>query len=260
MMRKFFRLLTVVLAAGVYGCNSAPEAENRKPLHIVQMCDPQLGMKNYQDELDALKDAVAQINQLKPDAVIVCGDLVNEANPRSFADFREAVKPLTMPLICVPGNHDIGNHPTTESMALYRKEIGPDHYAVDLAWCRVIVVNSMLWKFPADPLTREHDVWLKNELRRAAAEKRPVIIAGHCPLFVKSVGEKEQYFNVGLEKRRELLELFATGKVRLVLSGHTHTSFEHQVNGIWFVNGPTTSINFDHRQPGFNLLTLHPEQ
>lgn len=257
-MNHIFRLLSIiVLSVFIGGCgNGLIKAPEPQEIRIVQMCDTQLGMKDYQQELANLNVAVKQINELNPDAVIVCGDLVNKAEEKSFADFNAAVKPLKMPLYCVPGNHDIGDHPTSASMALFRKEIGEDHYTAEVKGYRIVVVNSMLWKYPGDALTQTHDAWFKTALESAAKAHQPIIIAGHCPLFVKNMEEKNAYYNVMLEKRKQIVDFLAKAGVKLVLFGHTHTAFKNNEQGIMFVNGPTTSINFDKKPFAFNLITI----
>lgn len=35
----------------------------------------------------------------------------------------------TIRLFSIPGNHDVGNEPTAESLALYRKRFGKDYYS-----------------------------------------------------------------------------------------------------------------------------------
>ncbi len=228
-------------------------------LRIVQMCDPQLGMKDYRTELEDLKKAIEKVNLLKPDAVIICGDLVNDPGKTGYGDFKAAIKASTVPVYCVPGNHDIGGEPTMATIAAYEKEIGKDHYTVDINDYRLIVIDSMLWKYPAGKLARAQESWLKDELGKAAGEGRKVMVAGHVPLFIKTVDEVEEYFNVKPEKRREILDLLAANKVAVALFGHTHTSFQNIENGVTYINGPTTSINMDKKPLGFNLITISPE-
>ncbi|MDP4678851.1 MAG: hypothetical protein NWS46_00615, partial [Cyclobacteriaceae bacterium] len=51
------------------------------------MCDTQLGMGGYEHDKATFKQAVRQINNLDPDFVVICGDLVHWANDSSFNDF-----------------------------------------------------------------------------------------------------------------------------------------------------------------------------
>ena len=53
----------------------------------MQMCDTQLGMGGYEHDVRTFKQSVKLINKMQPDFVVICGDLVQKANDKSFADF-----------------------------------------------------------------------------------------------------------------------------------------------------------------------------
>ena len=55
---------------------------------------------------------------------VVCGDLVTDADTQSFADYNSIIADLNMPCYSVPGNHDVGNTPTLETLQFYRDNIG----------------------------------------------------------------------------------------------------------------------------------------
>ena len=77
----------------------------------------------------------------------------------------------------------------------------------------------------------------------------------HYPLFVKAPDEKENYYNIEPEKRKELLELFKANGVVAMLAGHTHKLVINDYQGIQMVNEETTSKNFDKRPLGFRKWT-----
>ncbi len=82
-------------------------------------------------------------------------------------------------------------------------------------------------------------------------KRRPVIVIGHYPLYIDQPDEEEQYFNLPLDKRLEVLELFTENNVLAYLSGHKHTTVINNYKGIQLVTGETTSRNFDERPLGF---------
>ena len=55
---------------------------------------------------DCLRRTVADVNRLKPDAVILTGDTVQHGQPEEYALLRELLAPLEAPLYLVPGNRD----------------------------------------------------------------------------------------------------------------------------------------------------------
>jgi 3',5'-cyclic AMP phosphodiesterase CpdA len=203
--------------------------------------------------------AVERINVLKPDFVLICGDLVQNANEKSFADFKRIKDSFTVPCHCAAGNHDVGNKPTVESLEKYRETIGPDYYAFPHKDFTFVVANTQLWKAPLAGESEKHDAWFRQKLEQAKAESRPVIVVTHYPFFTKSADEEEHYYNLPPGKRKELLALCEKNEVVAVLSGHTHKFSENEYHGIKLVTGETTSMNVDKRPLGFRLWTAGPD-
>jgi len=224
-----------------------------QPFTFVQLCDPQLGMGGYEHDVETFKQAVAQINLLKPDFVVVCGDLVHDANEHSFADFQETRAGLNVPCYCAPGNHDVGGSPTLESLQYYRQVIGQDYHSFAHKGCLFVFVNTQLWKAPVNGESEQQDSWLEQTLKTAARKKRRIFIIGHYPLFLAAPDEAEEYMNLPPAKRKELLGLFKEYGVVAVLGGHAHRLVINDYQGIQLVNGETTSRNFDKRPLGFRV-------
>jgi 3',5'-cyclic AMP phosphodiesterase CpdA len=217
-------------------------------------------MGGYEHDVMTFKAAVRQVNALQPDFVVICGDLVNTANDRSFSDFNEIRAELTVPCYCVPGNHDIGKEPTQGSLAYYRQVVGEDYTSFEHKGYLFLLVNTQLWKSPMEGESKRHDSWLKRTLETAARNQSPAFVIGHYPLFLKTPDEAEEYMNLSPAKRKELLSLFEKGGVVAVLGGHTHRLIVNEHNGIQLVNAETTSKNFDKRPLGFRLWHVEGER
>ena len=80
--------------------SSSCTKNNLEPFSFVQLCDTQLGMGGYDHDIESFQQAVKQINDLNPDFVVICGDLVNKPNDSSFFDFKKIVKGFNIP--CYP--------------------------------------------------------------------------------------------------------------------------------------------------------------
>ncbi len=225
-----------------------------EPFTFVQMCDTQLGMGGYEHDIKAFRQAVNQINELKPDFVVICGDLVNKANDASFADFITIRNDFTVACHCAPGNHDVGK-PSVKSLEYYRDTLGKDYFSLEHKGLTFVFTNTQLWKAPLEGESEKHDAWIVQTLADAKAKHSPVLLVGHFPLFVKTPDEQETYYNLPLQKRHQLLELYGKSGVLAVLAGHTHTTIVNDYNGIQLVNGEVTSRNFDKRPLGFRLWT-----
>lgn len=218
--------------------------KEQEPFTFVQLCDTQLGMGGYEHDIKTFEQAVLQINEINPDFVIICGDLVNEANDSSYTDFKRIRDQFKIPCYNVPGNHDVGNIPTTATLNYYRKTIGKDYYTFENKGYTFIVTNSQLWKENVALESQKHDDWFTNTLKINSA-KKPVFIAGHYPLFIKTLDEKDAYFNLPIKKRKELLDLFTQNNVAAYLSGHRHKPIINNYQGIQLVSGEATSKNLD---------------
>lgn len=215
-------------------------------------------MGGYEHDIETFKQAVKQINELDPDFVILCGDLVNNANDSTYADFMSIMKGFKVPCYLAPGNHDVGNVPNNETLSYYRKTIGEDYYNFQNKKHSFIVTNTQLWKAQVDHESEKHDKWFENTLKSECNKQHPTFVIGHFPLYTESPEEKEHYFNLPLTKRKRILELLKKYNVTAYLSGHSHKFITHNYEGIQLVSGETTSKNFDDRPMGFRLWHVFP--
>ena len=85
-----------------------------------------------------------------------------------------------------------------------------------------MVVNTQLWKSHVKGESEKHDAWFKRELKLSSEETKGVFVIGHYPLYLKETDEKDGYFTLPIEKRKELLTLFEEHGVVAMLAGHTH--------------------------------------
>ena len=51
-------------------------------------------------------DVLAKVAACKPDVVLITGDCVNSGSAAEYARFQALLRPLTMPVYVIPGNHD----------------------------------------------------------------------------------------------------------------------------------------------------------
>jgi predicted phosphodiesterase len=225
----------------------------QKPFSFVQLCDTQLGFGDYEHDLKSFKMAVKQINALNPDFVVICGDLVNNRNERSFSDFKEIMGGFKMPCYTAPGNHDVGNIPNETTLNYYRKTIGKDYYKFQNKGYSFIVTNTQLWKVNVENESEKHDNWFKETLKDKSVNDNPVFVIGHYPLYVETLEEEETYHNLPLTKRKEILNLFKQNNVIAYLTGHTHKTVINNYENIQLISGGTTSKNLDKNPLGFRV-------
>ncbi len=249
MILRFYNYIIIAFLVFTISCSE----REQKPFSFVQICDTQLGMGGYEQDLKTFKQAVNKINELKPDLVVLCGDLVNDTTDSSYSDFLKIKQGLNMPCYVAPGNHDIGKIPNDTTLGYYRKTIGKDYYEFHHKGYSFIVTNTQLWKVNVENESEKHDNWFKETLKNQNIEQYPVFVIGHYPLYTEQPDEEEHYFNIPLSKRREILKLFQQNNVIAYLSGHTHELMINYFENVQLVSGETTSKNFDNRPFGFRF-------
>lgn len=252
--KNMHRWLTAAFLV-VLGCHAASGLETCR---FVQLCDTQLGMGGYEADKTRFALAVKTINALKVDWVVICGDLVNDGNSdEAVADFKSIAADFTMPVYLAPGNHDVGNEPTPESLARYRKLQGADYYAVNTHGYKLVVVNTQLWKFHVADESEKQDAWFSSELRATSESGTPTIVISHYPPFVEKAEEAEGYYNLPPAQRESVLSRVKTAGVKAWLAGHVHKNIVLDHEGMPIVASATTSKNFDGAPFGFRIWTCH---
>ncbi len=192
---------------------------------FIQGSDPQFGMyskdKDFVHETANFEFFIANVNRLKPAFTIICGDLTNQNTPAEIAEYHRIAKKLdpAVKLYSVAGNHDVGNDPTPESLALYRKNYGPDWYSFQAPGVYGIVLDTIIIKSPEkvqDDVAKQ-EAWLKAELEKAKQSRSVVTVFQHIPWYLASPDEADQYFNIPKPAREHYLRLLNEGGVRIRL-------------------------------------------
>ena len=218
-----FTLLWMLLAPGI---------GQAADFFFLQMSDPQFGMYTadgeFSQETANFEFAIANANRLRPAFVVVCGDLVNKpGDPAQTAEYLRIAAKLdpAIKLFSVPGNHDVRNEPTAESLAAYRKKFGSDYFVFRYNDFAGFVIDSSLIqhpeKVPEEALKQEQ--WLRFELekmKQSGATRMAVF--QHIPWFLENPDEPDQYFNLPRQARQKYLPLLQSYGVAYAFAGHYH--------------------------------------
>ena len=241
------------------------------PYFFMQLADTQYGMftgnEGFEQEARLAQRAVEHINRLRPRFAIVCGDLTN-ATPE-HARYRAQVAQYhqdfskvdaEIPLVCVCGNHDIGNRPTPKSIASYKENFGDDYFSFWTGGVCNIVLNSSVLKDPtgAPEVLAAQQTWLRQQLRDAnAAEANHILLFQHHPLFLAKEDEPDQYFNIPLERRAPLLDQLKRAGVRAVFAGHYHRNAYGRAGAMEMVTTGPVGRPLGKDPSGFRIVTVH---
>jgi len=182
------------------------------------------------------------------DLIVHTGDLAMDgaADPADLAMAAAWNTGLGIPVVSVPGNHDVGDAATIrpdqavddDRLAAWRAHLGADRWSVDRDGWRLIGLNAMLLGTGHAEEEAQFD-WLAQALVGAG----PIALFLHKPLFIDAPDEGPRgYWTVTPEPRRRLLGLLAGSRVRLIGSGHLHIHRHLHVDGIDHVWGPAASF------------------
>lgn len=194
--------------------------------------------------------------KLKPDFVLVCGDLVRDALrvPEEEAKgyyqlYVDNINKFNVPVWSIPGNHEIFGIERHLSLVspknpLYGKKmfayyLGPNYYSFNYGGVHFIGVDDVdfddMWYYGhVDSLQMS---WMKQDLAAVPA-KTPVVTFKHMPMFsgglslspfeeegpgrtLERVKGRSQFRHV-VSNSHEMLELLQTHPYPLSLAGHFH--------------------------------------
>jgi len=237
---------------------------------FIQIADTQFGAftgdKDFAQETLNYEFAVANINRLKPAFVVICGDLINKTGDDiQSAEYHRITKKIdpSIPVYALPGNHDVGNDPTPETLAYYRKNFGRDYYSFQQRDLYGIVLDASVISAPGkvQDEANKQEAWLKTELATAKASgARHIVVFQHQSWFLERVDEADQYFNIPKAARTRYLDLLKGAGVRYVFAGHYHrNAFAKDGNLEVITTGPI-SRPLGSDPSGIRIVTVHPDR
>ncbi|XP_041468404.1 serine/threonine-protein phosphatase CPPED1-like [Lytechinus variegatus] len=244
------------------------------PFCFIQGADPQYGMIDdmsgkkpitWQAEIELTRKAIAAINRMKPKPkfFVVCGDLVHampddNQKEEQEADFLKEFAKVdpSIPLVCVCGNHDIGNTPTRKSIQNFRNKFGDDYFGFWAGGVRCLVLNSQLYEDASkvQELKKEQDVWLEAELDAAKSSGcKHLLIFQHIPWFLNKPDEEDEYFNIDLDIRMPMLDKFIAAGVNTIFCGHYHRNAGGSYKGMEEVVTSAMGCPLSQSPAGFEM-------
>jgi alkaline phosphatase D len=197
------------------------------------------------------KPLAAWIIQTGADLIIHTGDLTVDGADQDddIAFSMELMRQLPMPVLIVPGNHDVGHLPGSDQpvdaarLERWRRLAGPDYWVSDHGNWRLIGLNSLLFGH-GDTEEAAQFSWLEEVL--AARDGRRVAIFTHKPLFVDDAHEGDTgYWSIRPAPRQRLYDLFAAHDVALFASGHLHWAWKGTFENTALVWGPSSAFIID---------------
>lgn len=235
------------------------------PFFFAQASDPQFGMyaqnRDFAQETANWEFVIANVNRLRPAFLVVTGDLTDKTgDANEIAEYKRINRKLdpAIHLYGAPGNHDLANEPTPETLAAWRRNFGPDYYSFREGPVYGIVLDSSLFKAPgrvADEAARQ-EKWLEDELRKAKEASAMPVVFQHIPFFLEHEDEPDQYFNIPLATRHRILELLRGYGVRYVFAGHYHRNAFGQAGSLQMITSGPAGMPIGPDPSGFRIAEV----
>lgn len=241
-------------------------AETKRGFCFLLMADPQL----FWGSRESWDRAIGHANTLKPDFVVVCGDMVNHAgNAEEVKAYLDGAAQLdqAIALYHVCGNHDY-DVSRPESLGWYQARFGHPWYSFTHKNSLVVIFESTMVKYGAEdqPQYQWQMRWLEQTLLAAQGKGYDhIIVCTHYPLALRKADEPDEYFNLPKNRRMKLLELFHRCNVTAVFSGHFHHNAYVKDGELELITTSSTGIALEQMgQPkdplGFRIVKVYPDR
>lgn len=214
------------------------------------------------DTSQSLQSVLALIAEQEQalDLILLTGDLAYDPDIQAYQKLRSLLRDMTVPIICLPGNHD---SPDMMATVLNTDDI---HLLKSLTvnnWS-VLLLNTWQQGQRSGRLSQMELDFLRASLDNNPAEY-VMIALHHHPLPCGSAWMDAMM----LENPEELTALIkAHPKVKMLIWGHIHQEFEHRDEQILYLGSPSTCAQFkpnteqherDTLAPGYRVLELYTD-
>ena len=214
-----------------------------KEFSFVHLADPHLG---HGAGHPIVEKTVAKVKELKPDFVVLTGDIVELGIKEHWAYYGPLIKE---PLAGFKLYPTTGNHETAwsglEGKNLYRKHAGKTRYSFKQGDWQFVALDSAVHNQHHGHIGEEQLAWLAKELAGSKAKHKAVLM--HHPPF------REKWTRY-IDDEAGLYDVLAEHGVKLVLSGHGHK------NEVWRYKDVLVVMAGAAYQSGFSHFKVEGEK
>lgn len=170
------------------------------------------------------------VNSMKPDLVVVSGDLTQRATAKEYGEAKSFLKRIKRPKFIVPGNHDIPLYNIfARSFRPFRKyskyiseDLSPTYIDKEIA---VVGINSVRPYTISSGRVSKKQIETAESFLDTASHDMTKIIVCHHPFdlpYNKDVHHKHTHKVIGSSVRA--MKRLASKKVDIFLAGHLHVT------------------------------------
>ena len=199
-------------------------------MEIVQLSDIHVGSQ-FREKV--FEKAIDEINSLKPEAVVITGDLTNEGLIEQYEKCKKMVSEINVEkIIAISGNHDYRN-----TGYLLFKNYFPFKKENDLGGDVVLItLNSTRPDRDDGEVGHKQTLWLERTLKKYKNKFKIVAMHHHLIGIPTTGSDRLTVIDAG-----DVLRTVLDSNVNLVLCGHKHRPWLWDFNTLSIANAGTTS-------------------
>jgi 3',5'-cyclic-AMP phosphodiesterase len=220
----------------------AHTAKDQASAIIVQLSD--LHLRAGEDGVgpaQRLERALRQVAELqpRPNAILLSGDIVDTPSEEAYAQARELVGAVRLPVHAIPGNHDDRDLLRAYFGASSSVAGAPVNLAVDCGALRLVGCDTTQVGRDDGALSAEQLRWLDDTL--GERPWTPTLLAMHHPPVLTGVRSMDAIALAAAD--RGALELMLDGhpQVEAITCGHVHTTMSTSFAGRPLLICPSTN-------------------
>jgi 3',5'-cyclic AMP phosphodiesterase CpdA len=198
-------------------------------MRLVQLSDIHIGSLFMQTTFDAVVD---EVNKLKPDAIVITGDLTDEGILPQYEKARSEIRRLQCPnIIVVAGNHDYRH-----TGYLLFKKFFPSKSVYEFDDAVILTLGTARPDRDEGEVGYRQNLWMEKTL--AKYENKVKIVAMHHHLVgIPDTGtDKILILDAG-----DVLRTCLEAKVNLVMCGHKHRPWVWELGSLEITYAGTAS-------------------
>jgi Icc protein len=214
---------------------------------IVQLSDLHCGQQFFLPHL--LERAIAEVNELAPDVVVVSGDLTSNGFKDEYALAREYLGGIECEsMVVIPGNHDSRN----VGYVHFEQLFGDRNSVLRLNGATIVAVDSSEPDLDNGQIGRGRYRWIEEQFAEPADLR--VFVLHHHLLPVPGTGRERNI----VHDAGDTLEALQRASVDLVLAGHKHVPYAWRLENLFVVNAGTVSSSRlrGNGRPCYNVVEV----
>ena len=237
--------------ATIPGSEKAEAESKEKPFIIAHISDMHAGSQYFVPNL--MDRAVIELNELKPNVVVVTGDITNQGYKQEYMLAKSYLDKIQCEdLLMIPGNHDARN----VGYIHFEELFGSRQVACHRNGISLIGVDSSEPDLDYGTIGRHRYEWIREQF--VVPSRFRVFMLHHHLLPVPGTGrERNMVYDAG-----DTLEVLQECNVNMVLGGHKHVPHAWRLEDIFAVNaGTVCTLRLRGKvRPCYNVIEISRDE